>query len=69
MNLKHRLFWVVSRTSHFLYRHFPIFGPLKAAIGIIQTDDNYLMIERNESVTLKPGQVFKKIFSLVENEL
>lgn len=28
-----------------------------------------LMIERNESVTLKPGQPFKKIFSLVENDL
>jgi serine/threonine protein kinase len=28
-----------------------------------------LMIERNESITLKPGQPFKKIFSLVENEL
>jgi len=28
-----------------------------------------LMIERNESVTFKPGQPFKKIFSLVENEL
>jgi serine/threonine protein kinase len=28
-----------------------------------------LMIERNESVTLKPGQPFKKIFSLVEDEL
>jgi hypothetical protein len=28
-----------------------------------------LMIERNESVTLKVGQPFKKIFSLVESEL
>jgi hypothetical protein len=28
-----------------------------------------LMIERNESVTLKAGQPFKKIFSLVEDEL
>jgi serine/threonine protein kinase len=28
-----------------------------------------LMIERNESVTFKAGQPFKKIFSLVENEL
>jgi hypothetical protein len=28
-----------------------------------------LMIERNESITLKAGQPFKKIFSLVENEL
>jgi eukaryotic-like serine/threonine-protein kinase len=28
-----------------------------------------LMIERNESVTLKAGQPFKKIFSLVENDL
>jgi hypothetical protein len=28
-----------------------------------------LMIERNESITLKSGQPFKKIFSLVENEL
>ncbi len=28
-----------------------------------------LMIERNESVTLKPGQPFKKIFSLVEDDL
>jgi serine/threonine protein kinase len=31
--------------------------------------NNELMIERNESVTLKAGQPFKKIFSLVENEL
>jgi serine/threonine protein kinase len=28
-----------------------------------------LMIERNESVTIKPGRVFKKTFSLVEAEL
>ena len=28
-----------------------------------------LMIERNESVTLRAGQPFKKIFSLVEMEL
>jgi len=28
-----------------------------------------LMIERNESIILRPGQPFKKIFSLVENEL
>jgi hypothetical protein len=28
-----------------------------------------LMIERNESVTIRPGVPFKKIFSLVENEL
>jgi hypothetical protein len=28
-----------------------------------------LMIERNESITLRSGQPFKKIFSLVENEL
>jgi eukaryotic-like serine/threonine-protein kinase len=28
-----------------------------------------LMIERNEAVTLKAGQPFKKIFSLVENDL
>jgi serine/threonine protein kinase len=27
-----------------------------------------LMIERNESITLKPGQPFKKIFPLVEND-
>jgi 8-oxo-dGTP pyrophosphatase MutT (NUDIX family) len=48
MNLKKHLFWIVSRTGRFLYSHFPVFGPLKAAMGIIEKDGAFLMIERND---------------------
>jgi len=56
MNLRKHLFWVVSRTGHFLYSHFPLFGPLKAAIGVIEKDGTFLMIERNDGRGLSfPG--------------
>ena len=33
--LKKNLFWIVSRTALWCYRHAPVFGPLRASLGII----------------------------------
>ena len=46
--LKQRLFWLVARTCFAAYRVFPIFGRLRASIGIIYRDGKFLMIERND---------------------
>ena len=42
------MFWMVARTGLFLYSHFPVFGRLRAAIGIIRKEDTFLVIERND---------------------
>lgn len=47
-NLKRRLFWIVSRTSFTLYRWFPLFGALRASIGIIHRERKILVIQRND---------------------
>ena len=46
--LKRRLFWIVSRTCFTLYRLFPVFGALRASIGIIQRNGKFLIIQRND---------------------
>ena len=46
--LKRRLFWIFARTSFALYRTFPIFGSLRAAIAIIHRDGKFLVIQRND---------------------
>jgi ADP-ribose pyrophosphatase YjhB (NUDIX family) len=43
---KQRLFWIVARTCFALYRWFPLFGKLRAAIGIVQRDGRFLIIDR-----------------------
>jgi len=43
--------------------------PIPCGTHRITFKNSELMIERNESVTLKPGRPFKKTFSLVENDL
>jgi 8-oxo-dGTP pyrophosphatase MutT (NUDIX family) len=48
MNLSKHLFWLISRAGLFFYSRFPVFGPLRAAIGIITKDNTFLMIERND---------------------
>jgi 8-oxo-dGTP pyrophosphatase MutT (NUDIX family) len=54
--LKRTLFWIVSRVGLFLYARFPIFGPLRAAMGILRKDATYLVIERNDGRGLSfPG--------------
>jgi 8-oxo-dGTP pyrophosphatase MutT (NUDIX family) len=46
--LKRRLFWIFARTCFALYRTFPIFGSLRAAIAIIHRDGKFLIIQRND---------------------
>jgi len=46
--LKRRLFWVIARTCFALYRTFPVFGPLRASIGIIYHEHKFLAIRRND---------------------
>jgi 8-oxo-dGTP pyrophosphatase MutT (NUDIX family) len=54
--LKSRLFWMVSRTARFLYRTFPVFGPLPGAVAIIRRDRGFVAIERNDGIGLSlPG--------------
>jgi ADP-ribose pyrophosphatase YjhB (NUDIX family) len=45
---KRRLFWIVARTCFVLYRWFPLFGKLRAALGIVQRDGQFLIIHRND---------------------
>jgi 8-oxo-dGTP pyrophosphatase MutT (NUDIX family) len=47
-SLKRRAFWIVARTCFALYRTFPLFGTLRASIGILQRDDKFLVIHRND---------------------
>lgn len=59
-DFKRRLFWTVARTCFALYRWFPLFGTLRAAIGIIQREDKFLLIHRNDGRGLSlPGGISK----------
>jgi 8-oxo-dGTP pyrophosphatase MutT (NUDIX family) len=46
--LKRRLFHVVSRVCFTVYPMFPIFGTLRASIGMIQREGKFLIIHRND---------------------
>jgi ADP-ribose pyrophosphatase YjhB (NUDIX family) len=55
---KRRFFWVIARSCFTLYRHFPLFGTLRAAIGIIQRENEFLVIRRNDGRGLSlPGGI------------
>ena len=47
-SLKRRLFWIVARTCFTLYRLFPLFGSLRASVGIIRRGQTFLVIQRND---------------------
>ena len=47
-NFKRRFFWIVARTCFVLYRWLPLFGKLRAALGIVQQDGQFLVIHRND---------------------
>lgn len=50
------MFWIISRICFTGYRTFPIFGRLRASIGIIHKDGKFLVIERNDGRGLSlPG--------------
>jgi len=54
------MFWMVARTCFTLYRWFPLFGTLRASIGIIQRGDKILIIHRNDGRGLSlPGGISK----------
>ena len=54
--LKRRVFWIFARTCFALYRWFPLFGALRASIGIIHRGPTILVIERNDGRGLSlPG--------------
>lgn len=46
--LKRRLFWMIARTCFALYGWFPLFGTLRASLGVIQRDGKFLVIHRND---------------------
>jgi len=57
-NFKRRLFWLIARTCFTLYRAFPIFGSLRASIGIIRKGPKILVIRRNDGRGLSlPGGI------------
>jgi 8-oxo-dGTP pyrophosphatase MutT (NUDIX family) len=52
------LFWIISRSAQFLYRHFPVFGPLRGAVAVIRRDGGFVVIERNDGFGLAfPGGI------------
>jgi len=46
--VKRNLFWLVSRVAMGCYRRVPVFGRLRASIGIIRDGDRVLVIRRND---------------------
>jgi len=54
--LKKKLFWLISRVAMGCYRRVPIFGRLRASLGIIRDGDRVLVIRRNDGRGLSfPG--------------
>jgi len=51
---------MVARTCITLYGWFPLFGKLRASLGIIRRDDKFLLIHRNDGRGLSfPGGISK----------
>ncbi len=46
--VKRNLFWLTSRVALGCYRRVPVFGRLRASIGIIRDGDRVLVIRRND---------------------
>lgn len=56
--MRARLFWLISRSAIFLYRHFPVFGHINGSVAIIRRDGGFLVIKRNDGYGLGlPGGV------------
>jgi 8-oxo-dGTP pyrophosphatase MutT (NUDIX family) len=57
-DFKRRMFWIVARSCFTLYRWFPLFGTLRASLGIIRRDGKFLVIHRNDGRGLSlPGGI------------
>jgi 8-oxo-dGTP pyrophosphatase MutT (NUDIX family) len=54
--LKRRFFWVVSRSAIATYSRIPIFGRLRASVGVIRKGEMVLVIDRSDGRGLSfPG--------------
>jgi len=50
------VFWVFARMSIAVYGRFPLFGALRAAVGVLCREGRYLVIHRNDGRGLSfPG--------------
>jgi ADP-ribose pyrophosphatase YjhB (NUDIX family) len=59
-DFKRSMFWMVAHTCFALYHWFPLFGTLRASIGIIQREGKILIIHRNDGRGLSlPGGISK----------
>jgi ADP-ribose pyrophosphatase YjhB (NUDIX family) len=57
-DLKRRVFWIVARTCLTLYGWFPLFGTLRASVGVIHREGKILVIQRNDGRGLSlPGGI------------
>jgi 8-oxo-dGTP pyrophosphatase MutT (NUDIX family) len=55
-SLKKKLFYVISRAALWSYRRAPIFGMLRACVGVIRSQGRVLVIQRNDGRGLSfPG--------------
>jgi 8-oxo-dGTP pyrophosphatase MutT (NUDIX family) len=43
-----RVFWIISRVAIFLYRRFPVAGPIPGSVAIITRDGGFLVLKRND---------------------
>jgi 8-oxo-dGTP pyrophosphatase MutT (NUDIX family) len=46
--LSKNLFWLLSRTALAVYSRIPIFGSLKASLGVMQHENAFLVIHRDD---------------------
>lgn len=59
--LKRKVFWVIARTCFTAYHHFPVFGPLRASLGIIRRDGLILIMNRSDGRGLSfPGGLARR---------
>ena len=56
MQFQRHLFWIISRSATAAYSRLPIFGALRAAVGVIRKGELVLVIARNDGRGLSfPG--------------
>ena len=46
--MRGRLFWLISRVAIVLYRHFPVFGRIRGAVGIVRRDGGFVVLKRSD---------------------
>jgi 8-oxo-dGTP pyrophosphatase MutT (NUDIX family) len=58
LRIQRHLFWIISRTAIATYSRLPIFGALRASVGVIRNGELVLVIDRNDGRGLSfPGGV------------